>query len=294
MVSALTIADQAVADIDDRCGEQTCLENQTAGLAPIVNDSLRQSMLGGEVIVLVEIAGIDPGYDGSDCAVTVKFYSALDADEPPFPANNLQIPTGGTGCCEFSIDGSSLQGSPLQARARFAARIERGRLTTSSRAELPTGILPLTETTRIKLASAGFTARVGDLSNLRDAVLSGAIPARDLSLETNSYCDVVSPGCPVTFPEQSTFLDVFTSLIGQPDIDLDDDGLECFYERDGDGIIDACCESGGSICSAEPCQDSPQPVQPNRPATCAANPEFADGFSASFLLQGERATIVGR
>ncbi len=90
------ILDEAVVDIDGRCGPAGCADNELAPMGELANDQIRQSLLGGESLYVLEIAGLDPDYNGFDRSVTLKVYPARDFDDPFFPANNFRIPPGHT------------------------------------------------------------------------------------------------------------------------------------------------------------------------------------------------------
>jgi len=103
IVNALAIADRARGfDIDGDCrGPGDCIDNSLYQLGQLGNDQIRQGLLGGETLLLIELAGVDTPFAGNDTSLTAKFYGARDADDPFFPANNFDIPTGETHCCEF-------------------------------------------------------------------------------------------------------------------------------------------------------------------------------------------------
>lgn len=298
VVNSINIAERPLVNIDGRCDEDGCLDNAFAPVGELANDQLRQDLLGGGNIIGIEIAGLHPDYDGFDRSVTVKVYSLRDADDPFFPANNFSIPPGHSTCCEFLIYPGGLQGGATpQARVRIPAQIRNGRLfslETDSPAqfELTYGVPPFPQ---MEFARVSFGATLpADLSELQEVVLSGAWTARSLSQTCNPYCTTRSPRCVEAFAEGSTMLDFARVFAGEADVDVDGDGIECVYDRDGDGAIDTCCEGrGAQQCSATPCAVPVPAMIPGEPASCAAAPSMNDGYSVTFEIKGRPASLVG-
>lgn len=286
-------------DIDGICSETTgCIDNFLWRLGELGNDQIRQGLLGGESLLLLELAGLEENYLGDDTSMTVKIYGARDADDPFFPANNFKIPPGHSSCCEFKINPQSLNGIPSQARARAPARIERGRLRSLApvpiQFTLTVGVPPHPE---IRLERVLISGRVpSKLTEFSEGLLGGAVPVNTLAQTENPYCKTVSPRCPVQFTD-STLIDLVSTLLGpQPDVDLDFDGLECVRDMNGDGAIDVCCDGYGQAdtCGGTSC---PGPVvaavDPNRPSSCSLHPNVADGYSIGITFTAVAAKIVG-
>lgn len=286
---AITGADRGF-DLDGQCrGPGDCADNQLWQFGAIGNDQLRQGLLGGEFLIMIEIAGLDEPYTGDDESVTVRFYGARDADDPFFPANNFQIPTGETTCCEFKLNPDSVVGAPVQprARARIPAKIEhgfiRGLTQTTIDFTLTVGVPPHPD---FRLERIRFSARLPtDLTRLEDVLLGGAVPIQTLAAIENPYCKTVTPACPRALP-QSSLLDFFATL-AQPDIDLDvpPDGLE-IVSLGGNGRI-AECRDGCSGCAPVP------PIELAEPWSCVEDARMRDGYSVAFSLAGVAAKIVG-
>ncbi len=136
---------------------------------------------------------------------------------------------------------------------------------------------------------------VGDTTNnriteMRNGVLCGAIPARDLAALQNPT-GMIPGGGGGGMASRSSFLEllvggqrvlVFTIGPQQPDIDLDGDGLERYEATMGSGstppTITACIDGDGTRIMGR---------------TCANDPRMADGFSAAFQLAAQWVTLRG-
>lgn len=269
-------------DLDGNCrSDGVCGDNELGALGAIYNEQLLLELLGGEKLMIIEIAGYEPDAIGNDPAVTFKLYRAADADVPFFPANNFRIPPGRTECCGFNIRVGSLDGD--QARVRIRARVRGGVLETTQAGA--TRDFPIAEflpgarfeaTAEALALHARFELGVSTIRGL----LGGALSARGLA-------EVDVPGCEegsCLHPVGKHALDHLMSLSFQPDIDLDGDGLACLRDSDGDGHVDRCCPTGcdaDSTCanatSAEDCLQS----------------RAADALSFAFVLGATRARVLG-
>lgn len=292
IVNSLTIAEADTGfDIDGACRQDGCIDNRLSPLAPILNDIIRQGLLGGELRLLVEFAGLQDPYRGDDESMTVKVYEGVDADDPQYPANDFSVPPGETDCCQFRITPQSLIGVPPQAAARAPARIERGRLRTLApipvQFQLNVGTAPHPP---LRLERALISARVpSSLDIIDDGLLGGAIPVSALAQIDNPTCARVPENCPGL---DSSLLSLVRSLVGpQPDVDLDRDGLECLLDTTGDGRIDRCCDGEEDACGR--CTWVVPPVDPTKPESCALQPQMADGYSVGLTFTAVPAQIVG-
>lgn len=287
IIDSLAIADKDRGfDIDGKCrGPGDCVDNSLFQLGQLGNDQIRQGLLGGETLLLIELAGLDKPFVGNDATLTAKFYGARDADDPFFPANNFQIPSGETKCCEFKINPQSIAGIPPQSRARAPAKIERGQM--KSLAPVPisftltVGVPPHPE---IRVEKVYLSARVpANLSVLSDGLLGGAVPVNTLAQTENPYCKTLNNLCQRMLPN-STLIDLIASIL-QPDIDLDvpPDGLETLTGG-ANGRISVCKDgNGGDV----------QPIDVSQPWTCALQREIQDGYSVGITFSGVSATVVG-
>lgn len=283
------------------------ITNSLYQLGELGNDQIRQGLLGGESLLLIELAGLDNDYRGNQDSLTVKIYGARDADDPPFPANNFKIPPGHTSCCEFKINPNALM-SGGQARARAPAKIVAGHLLSLQpvpiQFTLTVGVPPHPE---IKLERVLMSARIPSnivldstpgRGEIEEGLLGGAVPVNTLALTENPYCKTVSPRCTVQFTD-STLIDLVATLLSpRPDIDLDEppDGLETVIVNGVDGRVFKCCEGNGpspaSLGNSCLKREIP-PTDPAAPWTCALNPKMRDGYSVGISFIAVRARIVG-
>lgn len=282
VIDSLAIAEYSRGfDIDGICtGEHDCVDNVMWQLGQLGNDQIRQGLLGGESLLLMELAGLDLPFDGNDERVTIKLYPAADVDDDG--ANNFQIPAGQTSCCEFRIHPRGLS-SEWQARSRIRARIEKGVLTTvepgAFTMSLTIGTAPHGE---MRLRRAQFEARVSvNLQSLSDGLIGGAIPAVDLARIDNPYCKTLNQLCPRQLPE-STLIDLIAG-IQAPDIDLDQDGFEVL-DIGGNGRVIRCLDGDGELIPA---------LSEDAPWTCVSQPGVADAYSVGMSFHAVRATVLG-
>lgn len=284
-------------DVDGRCkSPDDCVDNALSTFGQFANDQIRQALLGGENLMLVELAGLEhPGDLVADIALTVKFYEGEDFDDPFFPANNFQVPGGDTRCCEFLIQGGSLEGAHPQARARIAAKLEAGAVSTLEVADtglwgsLPALSLFGVETSTanpkgaLRNAQVSLHLEVDERYNVTHAVnglLGGVILARDLAAVPSPYCKTRNNVC---MSPESRVIDLLLDIVGRPDIDVGGDGLEAF--RTGpDGLVVECLDGDGSVIP---------PVDPARPASCAESPRVDDGYSVAYTFEGVAAKVKG-
>ncbi len=303
VINSIFLADtQRGFDVDGRCrapGE--CTDNMLGTLGQLLNDQIRQSILGGEIMTLVELSGLDhPGDATADASTTVKLYEARDFDDPFFPANNFSNPAGETRCCEFFIDGDALTGAQPNARARIATRIDGGTVTTREPAEVGLwASLPVPGVfgyaaeerevpyPRSALRDAQISFRVdtdahGQAVGLTDGLLGGVLAVRDLALAPNPYCVTLNNLCRQPQLDDRMF-DFILHMVGRPDVDRDGDGLETF--RVGpDGRIAECLDGDGSLVPA---------VDPARPESCAEHERVGDGYSVAYGFSAVAAKVKG-
>ncbi len=128
------------------------------------------------------------------------------------------------------------------------------------------------------------------ITEIRNGVLCGAIPGRDLANVRNP-AGLIPGGGGMGMANNSTFLELLVGgqnllifQIGpqQPDIDIDGDGLERYEARRGGGglppRIEACIDGDGTRIEGR---------------ECAMDPRMADGFSAAFQVGGPYIQLRG-
>lgn len=303
IVNRLAIAPQGVGvDVNRVCNEAAgCADNALWRLGELGNSQIARGLVEGQTLLLLEAAGLSTPYIGEEPSMTLKMYGALDADYPPFTDNDFGPAREGGPCCEFRIHPQSLSGIPGQAKARSPARIENGGYLRSLapmslRFTIAAGAPPYPE---IRIEQSSVTGRMpSSLRRFDDGVLGGAVPIQVLAQTANPYCNTVNPLCRFRFGSNSTLLDLVHTLVSpRPDVDLDQDGLECLLDTDGDGLIDVCCDGFGA---AEACGRGAAcagatvaPLEPDKPWTCARRGSMADGYSVGMVFGAVRATIVG-
>lgn len=298
VINAVAIAPATVgANVDGKCRNGVCLDNALAPLGDLANDQIRQGLLGGETLIGVEIAGLTTPFRGYDRSVTIKIYVLADADDPFFPANNFKVPPGHTTCCQFLVRSSRLDGNG-QPTARIPARIVDYRIETTHAVNarvIPSACEPPTFV--VDLFNASFTGVIDEgMFTLTAGVLAGAMPVGNLASNTNPYCRTVSPRCPVALADDLYSL-VRSQGLQDPDIDVDGDGRECFFDRDGDGLVDLCCDgTGNPVCPSATAScpaNTILPVDPDDPKSCVQSPRAQDAFSVAFSMSGIAAEIQG-
>lgn len=138
--------------------------------------------------------------------------------------------------------------------------------------------------------SGTVVANDSRITELRNGVLCGAIPGRDLANVRNP-AGLIPGGGGMGMANNSTFLELLVGgqnllifRIGpqQPDIDIDGDGLERYEARMGGGgnppRIEACIDGNGTRIEGR---------------DCAMDPRMADGFSAAFQVGGPYIQLRG-
>lgn len=280
VVDTLAIADEAQGfDIDDTGSR---VDNALAPLGRLANTAIQQGVTGGDSLLIIELAGLEPTFRGSSGAFATKFYMARDSDT--VSGNNF-APTSVTDprCCEFDLRAASLTGDPRRAVSWVPTRIQGGKLTTLTPASLTfTLTIGPPPHPDLLLRRAHISAQVpADLSALDNGLLGGAGLAHSLASIPNPYCQTLSELCPRTLP-RSSLLDLVSGFF-QPDIDLDvpKDGLDRLVAGPS-GVIDECVGGGGV------------PIMPARPGdSCTTNPELGDGYSVALRFTAVPALIRG-
>lgn len=269
--------------------EPWCSENSLAYLGPRLNDSLRQQLLGGGLLQLVELVGLD-GAAGRDPQWVLKSYLALDADDPIYPANNFR-PAYDTGrCCEFLAAESSLDSG--QARAIAGAVFDEGvaRTTEDSSYELVLEIEDSLPETVVTVSQVRWRFSVQSEPLAIEGRLTGVLRISELAAKPDLGCRRWPYYCSGEAP--LTWLDGVSTRV-KPDRDLDGDGLESVFDADGDGHIDRCCD--GPLAQDRGCRPGEEvpALWFEDPGSCALQPEMADGYSLTMAFEGVPAHLIG-
>lgn len=226
------------------------VDNSLAVLGSFVNGTLGSAISGGSVNILIELASLSDPKAQNGTATTYVYMG--------------RATSGG-----YRIESSSLdsQGRPL---FRFASKITGGVLKGGpGRAVLN---LPLIGAAiPIALEKAYIQFRVAStLKSLSSGLLGGAIPSGLLDRISAAQIPLLGgPG--------KTALDVLLRLNSQPDVDLDNDGLESFRSTVTAGIT--VCIDGDKITKITS-------------GTCAQDKRIADGYSVTFSFTATSTKIV--
>jgi hypothetical protein len=241
----------------------------------LLNAQMAAQIEAGQFLLVIELRGLDDPAGQSDDSVDLGFYNTTDSDEDltdNFDAENPET---------LLALGVSLGpgGEPLIVFS--GASITSGRILATGLLDIPiAGVpLPLQDAT----VEGRLVAAPDDLSiyYLDDSTLSGSVPASILALVPNLLTDMCTGG---------NMLDVMITSCGilpvsqQPDVDLDGDGLERFYDTGGagdagvpDGVIDLCVDGDGTEVPGE---------------QCWSDSRFADGYLMVFDLHGTRVLLA--
>ncbi len=251
------------------------------------NDWIRQSLLGGEALALIELAGLTLAQPGD--GITVKFYAARDADDPFFPANNFRTPAGESTCCEYLVGRESLSGLPPQARSRAPTNGIGSRFETITPMPLS---LTLGEGLELRVDTAYVSAAIS--TGLEDGIIRGKLTPAMLARIPNPFCGTTSPLCTHLSPASSLLDSLATET--PPDIDEDDDGLETF-ELGADGRVERCLDGPRSCAGAAECVTEQErvvlPLDPAQPSSCAFQPQMVDSWSIELRFTAAPARMVG-
>lgn len=239
----------------------------------LINAGINGAIQSDRTTTPFEVAGLCPHrYHGADPAVTLKLYIGMDADDDR--TNNW---CAGPGCGEVLIDNNFMVGDQPKWRATPAQLVDS---TLGFELETTEPMLfdqDMTVPLQMYLVHGRMTVPE-TLTELRDGLLCGVVPARDLA-ETPIFICVNNPEICILagIPPDRTLAEDLRLSGYLPDIDLDGDGLETFNVGN-DGKIDICFDGDGSILGSKDCMQ---------------DPEMQDGYSGCFTFHATRATIVG-
>lgn len=243
-------------------------------LGAALNAQLQSAVQAGQLLLGIELRGLDDPSGQADGELTVGLYWLTDSDGDAADNFDPDLPeifrplglVGGEPVMHFTT--ASIAGGQLAAEGADELVLPLGGL------QFP--IRQLSLSGRLRPTDDDLAVH-----RLDDGRLRGAVPASLLYLAPN----ITSGTCP-----GSTMLDVLIGGCGyplslQPDVDLDGDGLERFYDQagggdagtTGDGRVDRCVDGDGTEVLGE---------------SCPSGAGFADGYRLIFVVTGVRAILL--
>jgi hypothetical protein len=263
-----------VGDCLDRDGDGTpdCAINRAwRPLLPMLNGLFSAAIANGRILMALEAAGLCAPYAGSDPAVTLKLYPAIDVDGDP--TNNLCREPG---CGQvlarsrFVVDGQTRYRGPPEPIVDFVAR---------SAFDHPLDIAIDAQTRPLTVRQLQLRCLLPALlDELPSGVMCGVAPVSELAIVQLPICDAAPILCEqARLPPDLSLAEYLAVLGEQPDVDLDGDGLERF-ELDGNSRVLICYDGDGSVLGAKDCLQDPQ---------------MQDGYSLCFSLHGIPGALVG-
>jgi len=224
----------------------------------------------GVILSVIEVAGLEQPYTGSDSGVTFKVYRTRDADQD-YGNNTCE----GEGCAQFVahpdqlVDGQTLfrlGPAPIEDHHFRVEMSEASELTVDFGIDVPIPFLKVRVEVLLPDALDGIPA----------GVLCGAVPAS--SLNGIPLCAVTNGASfdQNTCDDDTSVAFVIARLGAQPDIDIDGDGLET-YAVDFSGEVLSCQDGDGSLIEGP---------------DCLSDPRIADGFSVCASFRGIPAELI--
>lgn len=249
-------------------------------LGQAVNPQLMMSIQSGQLLLGLELLSLDDPSGQVDPELQVGMYNLVDDDADATNNFDPDLPE------YFHPGPGALNGSGVPNIFFTTAVITAGGMLHAEGADTIMGLggipLPLQQPEIDGTLVASDDQHIRVLQNGR---LRGAVPAQLLAFAPNitggmcmgtSLLDVLVGGC--GFP---------ISL--QPDVDLDGDGLEKFYDTMAGTDADAGAGMDGSI---DRCVDGDGTELLG--TTCVQDPRFADGYRLILVIHGVRATILAQ
>lgn len=244
-----------------------------AGWAPLVNPNFSTAINSGEMILLIELRGLDDPSGQQDGDVSVAIYVGTDPDADP--DNNH------TGSATLHVAAESLDSLGNPRALLPNGSITGGHLSGSVTGEITLflpgiGALAVNDPQfEADLIAAGDGKSVAEIRNGR---LSGVMLARDLQVVANP----VPTTCIASSMLDLVALPCLSFNGVQPDIDRDQDGLEWFEEVAGalDGRIDLCHDG----------DDTTYVSTPSIP--CVLDSAFQDAYTVEVEVGGVGAILL--
>lgn len=234
-------------------------------LGQVLDPQLAQQIADGNLLMAIELRGLDDPDSPSDPEMTVGMYYLMDTDGDPtdnFDENAPEL---------FSLSpGAIIMDEP--AIHFTTASLANRRLHAEGVASLEAiaGGFPLPISNLV--IDGRLEQSDGKILTMSDGRLRGAIGVSLLSLTPNITGDMCGG---------ETLLDVLATGCGlfplQPDMDVDEDGLETLFDTDNDGAVDRCVDGDGTEILG---------------TDCPRDPAIADGYELIFVVHGVRAFIL--
>lgn len=237
-------------------------------LGQALNPQLETAVMDGTLLLGLELRELDDPSGQNDADLSVGLYTLEDSNDN---ADNNFDPDAPEAFRPAA--GSIVMGEPS---VHFTtASIDGGELAAEgvSLFMLP-GDLPIPFPLEQLTISGDLVAGGGGeyVRELENGLMIGAVPVSVLAVVPN----IAGEMCP-----GQTLLDVLASGCGfanvQPDVDLDGDGTERFFDLDDDGSIDLCIDGDGTETTG---------------TDCPTGAGFADGYRLVFALHAVRATLL--
>ena len=235
-------------------------------LGSLIDPLLAQQLEDGTLLLGIELRDVADPLVPDDEDMSVGMYPLEDSDDDltdnfvPGTPETFLVPSASVVDDEPAIHfvDASMSGGELQAAGAGDFDL------LGEGFPLPFGDVELS-------GSLAFTDK--GLTALSDGRLTTALGASLLTFVPNplgegcvgaqSLLDVLATGC---------------GLIGiQPDADLDDDGLEQFFDDDEDGVVDRCVDGNGTEILG---------------TDCPTNAAIADGYQLIFVITGIGAELL--
>lgn len=244
-------------------------------LGGLVNEQLKMNIANGSLLVGLELRDLDDPSGQNDDTITVAMIGLSDSDgdatdnfDPDAPETFAAAPLS-----------FGMEGNPTLLFSQ--ASIKDGVLHAEGVGALMTPGLPIPFTNPILDGTLMPSAKGDAVRTLEEGRLKGAVAASLLSFVPNITMGTCKGG---------TLLDVIATGCGifalQPDIDLDGDGLEKFFDdaggdpdsgATGDGMIDRCVDGDGTEILG---------------TDCPSDPKIADAYRLIFAIHGVRALVL--
>ncbi len=286
VLTSLTIAEEDGTTGCDFSGDRRPDNAFGHALGPAVgllNSFITSSFSNGQVLVQLGFLNLTDARGQNVPDTRIGWLVGSDAD-------GMNTNNGEPGNPQF-VQSMSLNPMTLLPAASFQSRVAMGALAGGPedvRLNLPAGPAGMLDfrVQRGRL-SGNITADTTRITGLRNGVLCGAVPARDLAALPNPAGLIGGGG---GGGGDGTFLELLVGgqrvvvfQIGpqQPDIDLDGDGLERIETvagTRGTQMISACVDGDGTRITGR---------------NCANDPRIADGFTAAFQMQGTYISLRG-